>query len=372
MAKYKYSDLIKTYGGFISPAYSITINNSDKLNQTEKPFINEIEVELTAGYEASSCLLSIFKGVSFDATNKTYQVDEFISTKLKLGTPIEVSLGYLNSLQSVFKGIITRVELSYQGSKGFEIQIECMDAKRLMMNNFRSLQPKQDLKKNSEAVKEVLKKYAKHVGKQNIGDTPEKVLTIEQHNQSDYSFIVALAKQVNYAFYIVKDEVFFQEIGSDTESLIELHADSLKSFSREISLSDQLAQVTVRANDESDPNTSFEHTAKDIKAVGKGTKGLSDITKIIDDNYSKTIIDPSIRSANEAKARAEAELAKHAFKFAQGSFNVMGMPELVPGKMVTIKGFGPEYDNDYYLKKIVHRISAGGFNTRGELGVNKI
>lgn len=372
MAKHSFQDLYKTYQGFIVPSYSVTVNESDTLGHGDLPVISEIEVELTAGYESSVCNLIIFQGVELESEKKQYTVDSFIRGKMKLGNVLEVKLGYAQERKTVFKGLISAVELDYEAGSGFQIRVEAMDAKRLMMNNYRSSQPRKDLKKYSDAVREVLKKYAKSLGKQTVSDTPEQVLALEQHNQSDYEFLVALAKKLNYAFYIINNDLFFEELGKDTSPVVELHTNNLYSFHREISLADQIAQFTVRANDETNPLQNFESTAKKFKAVGKGKKGSQDIAAAVQKNAQKTIIDPSVSSAKEAQARAEAELARHAFRFAHGGFKTVGIPEIVPGKMLTIKGFGEDYDNDYYLKKVTHLYSSEGYFTRGELGVNKI
>lgn len=372
MAKHSYEELTKTYQGFVLPTYSIVINKSDTINHNDSPAISTIEVELTAGYEASACNLFFYEGAEIIYQNNTYQVSQLYQEKFKLGNSIEVQLGYQTERKTVFKGIITGIELIYETGSAFQIRVESMDVKRLMMNNHRSYQPKNDLKTYSDAVKEVLKKYAANIEKQNVSDTFERALVIEQHNQSDYEFIVSLAKKANYTFYLVNNELFFQKLTEDTEPLLELNIKNLQSFNREISLGDQITEFTVRANDESDPNSVFESTAKDVDTIGKGTKASKDVTTLINENASKTIIDPSVSSANEAKARAEAELARHAFKFVHGSFKTFGIPEIVPGKLLTITGFGDEYDNDYYIKKVIHHYNSGGYYTKGELGVNKI
>ncbi|GEM_PF-6974673 len=372
MAKHAYQDLYNSYQGFIMPTYSIVVGGSDTFTQSDNPPIHSIQVELTAGYEASACNLEFYQGVDLDEAKNTFSVSQTIRDKLKLGSTIEVQLGYLKEKKSVFKGIITGVELEYEASSGFQIRLEGMDIKRLMMNSYHSTQPRKDLTKYGDAVKEVLKKYAKNIDKQTITLTQERTLPLEQHNQSDYDFLVSIAKRVNYAFYLVNNELFFEEFGQDKDSLLELHAQHLHSFYREVTLADQVSELTVRANDESDPGNVFESTAKTFTAIGKGKNAGHDITNIAKESAKKTLIDPSISSANEAKARAEAELARHAFKFAHGTFKTIGIPEIVPGKMITINGFGEEYDNDYYLKKVIHQYSSGGYFTKGELGVNKI
>lgn len=367
-----YNDLLKTYQGFIAPSYSIVVNHSLTISLGESPFVDTLEVELTAGYEAGACNIFFFEGVEWDATQNTYTVSQEIRNHIKLGNQLEVKLGYGSELKTVFKGFITAIELYYEADSGFQVIVESMDAKRLMMNNYRSNQPRTDLKNYSEAVREILKKYAPHLGSQNINITQERNLPFEQHNQSDYDFLVSLAKRVNYAFYMINNDVYFEEYAYDTKPLLELHAHHLHSFSREMTLADQIKEVTVRSNDEQDPNNVFEATANTFKAIGKGTKDSHGITNITSPSAQKIIIDTSVSSNNEAKSRAEAELARHAFKFAHGTFKTLGIPEIMPGKMITITGFGEEYDNDYFLKKVTHSYTSSGFTTKGELGVNKI
>ncbi|KAB2951951.1 phage late control D family protein [Heliorestis acidaminivorans] len=372
MAKHSYNSLQKKYQGFIVPTHNVLINKSDKLCQDPSLHISMIQVELTAGYEASACTLLIEDGMVVNEKKKSWEVNQTIQDLLKLGHPLEVSLGYSQEVTEVFKGIITNIQIEYSLNQGFQFYVEAMDVKRLMMNNYHSCQPRKDLKKHSDAVKEILKKYAKHIDAQVVSDTEERTLAIEQHNQSDYDFLVTLAKRVNHAFYIINNQLYFEPYGKDSNPLVELQAEHLHAFKREISLSDQLYEVTVRANDESDPKKSFEYTTQSCKTIGKGKKSSNDIATMMKQIAKKTIIDPSISSVKEAKVRAEAELFKHTIKFAQGKFQTIGLPEITPGKMMTVKGFGADYDNDYYIKKVLHQYDQRGFITKGELGVNKI
>jgi phage protein D len=372
MAKHKYNDLQKKYNGYMAPTCTVVINKSDKLSKEEPSLIKSAEVELTAGYEASACHIVINKGITVDVAKNDIVFNQAIKDLVKLGQPISVSLGYLDEQQAVFQGIITNIQLEYEADTGIEMHIEGMDVKCLMMNNYHSCQPRKDLKKYSDAFKEVVKKYAKLISKQTIADTDEMVLAIEQHNQSDYEFLVSIARKCNHAFYINNGELLFEPYGKDSSPCIELDIQELQQFRREISLSNQIAEVTVRANNETDPNKSFEFTAKTFKAIGKGKKGSIDLMSSLKEMAKMTIVDPSISSAKEAKARAEAELFKHSMKFSQGSFQTVGIPEIIPAKLMTIKGFGNDYNNDYYIKKVTHIMNEEGYITKGELGVNKV
>lgn len=367
MAEFELETLKKKYRGFTIPEFKIKVNEK-VITDVDEIFIDEVKVELTAGFEASACSFHIAQGITFQ--NK--KVENIIDEHIKLGNEVEVSLGYADKVELVFKGIVFSMELEYSQEENFSFQIECMDVKGLMMNNFRS-QLKKDMKKFSEAVHAVLKKYTKWIDKQTVDATKEVSLPIEQQGQSDYEFIVSLAKKIHYAFYIVRGEVFFQPIGKNTLSMLTLTlGEFVYRFNREISLSGQISSVTVKSNDEKDPNEPIEATATTYNVVGNGKKGAKDLTKIISEDMKKTIIDPSVASQEQAEERAKAELTKQSMKFATGELESIGIPEIIPGRMMTIKGFGNGFDNDYYVLKATHEVNKNGYITKCTIGVNQV
>ncbi|OEF97116.1 phage late control D family protein [Desulfuribacillus alkaliarsenatis] len=369
---YDYDTLYQDYQGFFMPSFQVVVNKSDKLMKDDNVVITAIQVDLTSSNEASACTFQLQEAHTFNKNNNSFEISKTINDLITLGQPVEVSLGYGETTQLVFKGVITNVSMSYDSGAGVQISVECMDVKLLMMNNYGSGKISNEITKPSEAIKKIVEKYAKFIGKPRISETPEYKVDLEKNQQSDYDFISKLADELFYSFYIVKGELIFEPFGNDTEPIIELHADKLHSFSRDISLTKQLAEVTVRSNDETDHNKPFEYTVKTITPIGQGKKSAAEIASMLKNTAKKTIIDPKVKSVDEAKVRATAEFAKHAMKLCQGRFETIGIPEIIPGKMMKIKGFGKEYDNDYYIKKVTHQLNSSGYLTKGELGVNKI
>lgn len=366
MAKYKMEDLKKKYGGFLTPYFSIKINGKD-LAEGNEVIIESVEVELTAGYESS--IASIVISHIFDIT--TMEFIEELEKTIKIGSEVIISLGY-GKLTQVFKGIITTSEIYSDRETPLQLMLECMDVKAIMMNSLKS-ELKKDMKKYSDVVKAVLKDYNSFIDKQVIDTTKEISMPVEQHGQSDYEFIIDIAKKINYEFYIINGEVHFTEIGKDKTSLIELkYGDDIIEFSRSVSLNDQFIEVTVKGNNEEDPSKPFEHTAKSIKTIGKGSKGAKELAKVFTKTAKKTIIDTSIGSKEEAKIRAEAELMKISLKLSKGEIKILGLPEIVPGKFITLKGLGKNFDGDYYVLKTTHKVYQGTYYTILNVGVNKI
>jgi phage protein D len=51
-----------------------------------------------------------------------------------------------------------------------------------------------------------------------------------------------------------------------------------------------------------------------------------------------------------------------------GSLSCVGLPELVPGRFVSVKGLDSELDRDYYIREVRHELDSGGFSTSVEIG----
>ena len=51
------------------------------------------------------------------------------------------------------------------------------------------------------------------------------------------------------------------------------------------------------------------------------------------------------------------------YRFGSINMTLHGMPELVPGRFITLKGFGDGVSNKYYLTDVVHEYSGGVYST---------
>ena len=250
--------------------------------------------------------------------------------------------------------------------------VTAMDCKLFMMNSYRSLQ-KKDIKKYSEAVTDVLKGYSAVYTGVEVEASPEVLAPIEQHNQSDYDFVVSLAKRLNYLFYVVAGKVYFVSYKKFTDSLLTVEPGaSLRRLRREVTLSGQVKSVTVRNHNAEDADKPFESKATSVTAVGGGKKTGADSSKLINDTMSKIVVDNSIRSQAEATARAEALLNEMSMGFLTGSMEIVGLPSVVPGHMVTLAGINSDFNRDYFITRVTHHLDKDGFETTIHFAGNKM
>ena len=191
--------------GFERPVAYFKLNDAPLSG--ESLIYHDVRVTLTAGMEASDCTAEIVGQYSRFEDGEL--VLDAALESIVLGAKLEVFLGYGDSknAESVFVGYVSSTELVVEGEKTSLI-VTAMDCKQFMMNSYRSLR-KKDIKKYSEAVSDVLKDYSALYSGTVVEATGETLAPIEQHNQSDYDFVVSLAKKLNYLFYVVGGKVHF-------------------------------------------------------------------------------------------------------------------------------------------------------------------
>ena len=363
------SDAEKKYNGFERPVAYFKINDA-KLSG-ESLIYHDIQVTLSAGMEASDCTLEVV-GQYSRFEDGELKMDAALS-KLVLGAKLEVFLGYgeADSAESVFVGYISSIETSLEG-ENTSMVVTAMDCKQFMMNSFRSLR-KKDIKKYSEAVTDVLKNYSALYTGTEVEASDQVLSPIEQYNQSDYDFVVSLAKRLNYLFYVVVGKDYFVSYKKFTNSVLTVEPGyNLRRLRREVTLSNQVKSVTVRNHNVEDAAKPFESKAVTVTAVGGGKTAGADSSKVINQKMEKVVVDNTVRSEAEAKARAQALLNELSMGFLTGSMEIAGLPIVIPGRMVTLAKINEEFNRDYFITKVVHHMDTEGYETTIHFAGNKV
>jgi len=361
--QYKISELSKKYKDFAVPTKVIKIKG--KALASAGIVASNLNVELSVKESASTCTFEILN--AYDLKKRAFNKD-WLDKHFTLGNIVEVALGYVETTV-VYQGYISMVSADFPESEFPKLTIECMDVKGLMMGDIKSEKKVYDT--YGDAIKKVFNDYKSLAKKVEVDKTPKLEHPIEQNRQSDYDFVLEVAKNLNYEFFAIKDTVYFREPRKITKPIISFEwGQYIMSFSREIGLHCQVAEVVVRGYDTKNHKV-VEGKADKVKKAGKGTKEADGVTKLIK-GAKLTIVDETITTAEEAKKRAEAELDRRSMNFVKGSGTCIGLPELIPGRYLQLKNFDPTIDNDYYITNVTHTFGEGGFTTKFNVAVNVI
>ena len=368
----KLKELKKQYNYFEGHKVTIKVGGKD-ITKEKDLLITDISVVLSTGLEASVCTFNFkSKVTSYDSKGGGIKDDSCIPEITKLGAKVEVEMGYDEKLKQVFVGYVYTVNVNVETVTEINYTVEAMDVKAFMMNSRRMDVKPEATNSYSKAVSELLKDYSAYYNGAEITETQQLTTPIVQYDQSDYEFVAGLAKKLNYLFYVFNGKVFFTKYPTgDAAVEIEPSSDML-SFSRDITLSDQVKTVIVRSNDEKDPDKPIEGKASTLKnKVGDGEQKASD-AKVIDDKKTVVIIDNTVNSQEEAEKRAQAELERLSMGFAKGSFEVRGIPEIEPGTYVEVKGFNKDLNGKYFVTEVRHEVDSSEYRTHCKFEVNTI
>lgn len=374
MAEHTYASLCQKYHDFAFPEAEILLAGTPFKDKQGQMIVTDINVEQTSGFEASIARFRIYN--VYDTDDGSFKFED-VKKQVLLGNAMTIKLGYLGSVEPVFVGFVASVSFCFDPEDLPFIEVTGMDIKGLMMSGGFALQL--TAKAYSDAVREVLQRtgsgYEKLTNNQtitlNIQDTPDKVQgggqqgaasaeTIEMVSESDYEFCVKAAKKFNFEFFTDRGTVYFRKSKSNQTPLIKLKAgEGISRFEVSYSISGMVETVEARTMDAG--------SGKLITATGKYTASMStkNTAKGLVSKSKKVYIDPSITSQKDADARVDSLLESMSYRLGSLECDCPGIPELVPGRFVTIDGLGSPVDNNFYITTVIHDFTSDtGYRTK--------
>ncbi len=370
----QYSSLYKDYGGFLNPIIDIKVNDASFTAGSNRKLaigVSNVSVDLTAGFEASQAVFSLYNVYDYEKT--TFNFDS-VKKIILLGSPVTISAGYDAKVTEIFRGVITRVNFLLEEDDVANIQVTAMDVKAVMMANRYSRRMKATL--YSEAVKEIfdqkvyqsLKDSGAVTGYaiENTPDappvpaespTPESDIekTVEMVAESDYEFVVKVAKKFNYDFFAIAGKVYFRKAKSDQTKQIKITPDvRIKRLSVDYDMTGLVEEVEVRGLDVG--------KAKQVTGKKKNSNKLSqgNKAKALISGSKFVYIDPASSDNNDVGYRANYLYENMSYRYGTLELDMAGIPEIVPGKYIQLSDFGNAVSNAFYVQSVRHTFSKEG------------
>lgn len=370
MAVYLFRGLETTYKKFLNPVAVVKVNGKEFSKNKANLILSGLDVDLSCGFEASCASFCIYN--SFEKETGEFRFEE-IKEYIFLGSSVEISLGYGESVKTVFVGFIARVNFIC-GEEIPCVKVTAMDVKGIMMaNNY----AKQLLSYSfSDAVREIFQKNMYITMQErsiirdiHITDTPDKAKktsdkeisqAMEMVCESDYEFVVKAAKKFNYEFFTECGCVIFRKAKANQESLIEIGSGSgLKNFDLEYDITGLTETIQARGFDAGKAKI-IQAKKKLNNTISKGNKAKPFIKK-----SEMVYLDSTITSQEEAENRVDYLMEEMLYRFGALDAECIGLPELKPGYFIRIKGFGKAVDNRFYLMNVRHVINENeGFTSK--------
>lgn len=348
--KTSYKDLTNKYANFIVPTVKLKVNGSDVVKQ--KGFLIEY---LEVGLSATVASMVVIK-IAHQHDVESHSFSKNVKDTFRLGTVVEVELGYLSSTTMVFKGYVEMV--GAEAGQDMLYTVTLMDMKRLMMISGRK-NVLYTVPNYSDAVKQILGTYGK-VCNPKIDATDDKLTSPVSQNSNDYDFVMGdlISKgKVDREFLVVAGTAYFRKPDLKASPLMKARfGRELRSF--QVNFSYREATIKVVGVDEKQAPMEAE----------ANVKGIQKQNALLSPAPVHLFADPHIDSVEKAKTKAEAIARQQMQKSCYGHGVTIGIPEIVPGRYLEVENIDEALDKIYYVTEVKHVFTREQFTTHFEVG----
>ncbi|MBR2734912.1 MAG: hypothetical protein IKE05_01810 [Clostridia bacterium] len=340
--------------------------DGNEINLTDATF-SGVMIDSGMSPEAGICQVHMeVPGYNFSDENKISVHKDFAQFKVGRVLKIKISNKFVDEKPvdavSVFNGFIERIEYRISASGNTEFVLHGMDAKMWMMAN--KLTKARGEGQNLETIiTSAINDYNSLAKKGTISLLKNINIknTFYQANQSDYEFLCALADSTGSLFYVDADgKVNFcapSKLGTPNNTISSKEG-RVKSVELSASVWGTPQCVKVTAIDPIDPSKPISAQCISANSIGSGKAPK----QVVPQNFSSetkgiryvNIIDDTIDSMEQAKARAEATYNIRNLRFAEVVLTVQGNPGLRVGQGMTLSYFGDPFDNEYLIARVEH------------------
>lgn len=339
-SKKSFEDLVSKYNNFVVPSYEIIIDGTSLTDDVL--IISSIRVELSTKDVAGMAEIRISD--CYDCKINGFK--STIKSKLKLGSKIEVLLGYSGINQKIFSGYIESINYEFGESKS--IILVCMDAIHILMQNY-SIEQKGTERGISELVKALLDKQGSYISKSEVDNISATGMQVAQ-NMSDYDFIRKAANENGFEFFIVAGTAYFRTAKKNKEPVTTVSlGENVIYFSREIKYRN--VKINVMGKDDINKKT--------IIGTATGKTDVSNIQSAFVSN--KTIYSVNANTGDRASKRAKVEVDNYLENAYSAKLICIGTPELIQGRYILLENFDSDLDKKYYIRKVKHEYSSGEY-----------
>ncbi|THF73386.1 phage late control D family protein [Cohnella fermenti] len=358
--QYTFEDLENKYREFIAPAFKIAVDGSDL--GREGMAITDLSVETTVADKSDVVRFTINN--AYDPIKRDF---EWFNKNVKLGSTLEVQLGYTDQLTPVFFGYVTAIDARFPREGTPQLLVTAMDLSFKMMRG-RGVRNYVDIK-----ISDIVKQIGMEYGAVSfvIDETKATCPSFLKKPDNDYQFLNELARTLSYDFFVVGKTLYFRQKNKNKTPLMTLSwGKTLMAFNVEMNLAEQVSKVVVRSWDPKEAKVTVGQATTITKLGSNSTTG-ADLLQKMGSGFEETLFVNAI-DQQDAKTKAEAALSERAMKLVSGEGECIGLPEIRAGRYITLDGLGSRLNQPYYIVSATHTIDGDGYITQFQVEGNAV
>lgn len=279
------------------------------------------------------------------------------------GKKIEITAGYHNDEETIYKGIIIKHSIKIKGNTSLLI-VECKD-EAVKLTIGRKSRYFYDVK-DSEAFEEIIDAYGLD---KDVESTNFSHKELVQYNTSDWDFIVSRAQTNGKLCFVENGKITISKpnIKASPVETVTFGA-SLLDFDAEMDARNQFAKVSSFSWDYSNQEM-VEIEAKDPGVSLNGNLSVADLADIIQLDNLELRHGGNITEA-ELQDWADAKLLFQQLSKIRGRAKFQGIPAVKPNTIITLQGVGDRFNGNAYITGVFHEISEGNWTIDAQFGLN--
>lgn len=330
--------------------------NGIKLKDTIE--VKKVRIEMEVN-QITSASITIQENLVNDFENNPFtnsEDEDFIP-----GNEVEISLGYLDEIKKVFKGIIVSQRLKVKGNTS-QLIITCQD-KTINMTKGRFNGVFQN-KTDSDAIKSIVSKYSLNF---DIEDTSIEHPVMMQYNCSDWDYLLLRAEANNMLVNTYQNKL---RIKKTDFSLAPKYEIKYSQFIINIDLQLECENLYNAYN-----MTSWNSKTQKVMtsecfiedSLNQGNLSSEELSHTLinnSDSYSSASI-----QIDEMKICLESEANRASLTKIQGKITVPGNSKIIAGDIIKLSEFSARFNGNAFISKVSHLVKNGEWLT--ELIVGK-
>jgi Rhs element Vgr protein len=315
--------------------------------------INEISVQMEVNRIASATI-TMEDGGAIGVENADFINCE--SADFIPGNEIEISLGYNDTRENVFKGIIISQRLVVSNGKSLLI-INCKDkAIKMTKGRFNAIFQNE---KDSDAISSIVGKYGLQVS---VDATVPELPVLMQYNCSDWDFLLIRAEMNNMSVVTDRNSLMVKKYDYSATPKFEINA-SQYIIDIDLKLDSENVATGFKMNSwDSKTQSAVEASVSLPEDLPQGNVTAKTLSAVIHNGDSEHYSSASL-AKDELDVWGESLANKAILSKIQGKITVPGFTGLIAGELIQLSGFSERFNGNAYISKIEHAMTDGTWTT---------
>lgn len=337
-----------------TPAFKVLHNGSPLAVETDLDILEVRVSQYLNGPSAFEITLS-----NWDSDKQEFKWTE--TDTFNIGGKIEIQLGYVDKLSTLFKGEITGIEPTFQAKDSATVCIRGFDSLHRLTRGRRSRT--YESMKDSDIVSQIGGQYGLQTQADDTSITHDHVY---QHNQTDLEFLLTRARRLDFELLIESDKLLFRKRANDRTKTVTVQSGStLKEFSARLSTMQQVGKVIVRGWNPSSKQeiTATAQPGDETTKMGASKLGASSTDQAFPGAETIIVADP-IFSDGEALQIAKGKFNNMTMDFITAEGVAIGDTNIRAGAVIEVTAAGKRFSGLYYVDSAIHSVDKKGYTIR--------